>query len=114
MRDLVIGDDMKTYSAHSVVTVALLIACVLACKLGSNKTVSSNNNIPTNKSTNAPRTSTSTPPDIAGSYNIAGTNPTGTLYKGTLQIIPHGNVYQFRWNVGAQYDGVGVENQNVV
>ena len=25
-----------------------------------------------------------------------------------------GDVYQFRWNAGSQYDGVGVQNGNIV
>ena len=45
---------------------------------------------------------------------MEGSNPTGTVYKGTLEVIQHGDVYQFRWNAGTQYDGVGVANGNVV
>jgi len=31
-------------------------------------------------------------------------------FKGTLEIFARGDVYQFRWNAGTQYDGVGVAN----
>jgi hypothetical protein len=55
-----------------------------------------------------------TPPDIAGKYNVVGSNPDGSPYRGTLEVISHGDVYQFRWNAGTQYDGVGVANGNVV
>jgi hypothetical protein len=109
-----IGDDMKTYAARYFVPMALLIACVFGCKFGSIKTVSSNNNSPTGKPTNSSSASKKAPPDIAGSYNIVGTNPSGTPYKGSLQIIPHRDVYQFRWSAGGQYDGVGVENESIV
>jgi hypothetical protein len=43
-----------------------------------------------------------------------GSNPDGGQYKGALEVISHGSVYQFRWNAGTQYDGVGVANGNVV
>ncbi len=52
--------------------------------------------------------------DISGSYTITGTNENGSLYKGALEVIKHGDVYQFRWNAGRQYDGVGVPNGGVV
>jgi hypothetical protein len=52
--------------------------------------------------------------NIAGKYNIVGSNPNGTVYRGTLEIIEHGDVYQFRWSAGSQSDGVGVVNGDVV
>jgi hypothetical protein len=106
--------NMKNHSAPYILPVALMIACVLSCKFGSNKTASSETSSPVNSSNRSAPKAPAAAPDIAGSYNITGTNPTGTSYKGTLQIIPHGDVYQFRWNAGGQYDGVGVENENVV
>jgi hypothetical protein len=54
------------------------------------------------------------PPNIAGKYNIVGANPNGSTYRGLLEVIKHGEVYQFRWNAGRQYDGVGVQNGSVV
>jgi len=53
-------------------------------------------------------------PEIAGKYNVVGGNPNGTAYKGSLEIIARGDVYQFRWDAGTQYDGVGVTNANFV
>src|SRR5215471_16343884 len=49
-----------------------------------------------------------------GRYKVLGTNPSGDQYSGTLDIIPHGGVYQFRWNTGTQYEGVGVKNGKFV
>ncbi len=104
---------------HSVIFIALLIATVIACKSSgsSNSSTSSKTDAPNNtnsasttRTTNAP----APPPDIAGKYNIVGSNPNGSSYKGTLEILPHGDVYQFRWDAGTQYDGVGVTNGNVV
>jgi len=52
--------------------------------------------------------------DISGQYAVVGTNEDGTPYKGSLEVIKHGDVYQFRWTAGKQYDGIGVPNGNVV
>jgi hypothetical protein len=57
---------------------------------------------------------TSTAPDIAGSYTITGTNEDGSPYKGDLEIIKRGDVYQFRWNAVQKYDGVGLVNGRIV
>jgi len=54
------------------------------------------------------------PVNLGGRYNVVGTNPGGSEYRGTLTITPHGGVYQFRWNTGAQYDGVGVRNGKMI
>jgi hypothetical protein len=92
---------------------------VLACKSTTNSTNSSSNtSSSSSNSSNAPTSTTHTAPathaNIAGNYSIVGNNPTGTMYRGTLQIIEHGDVYQFRWNAGNQYDGVGVVNGDFV
>ena len=55
-----------------------------------------------------------TPVAIEGKYSITGTNPAGTPYKGDLEIIKHADVFQFRWDAGKQYDGVGVQQDGVV
>ena len=102
---------------HSVLLIALLIASVIACKSSGSSTSSTTNKTEAPKNTNSSTSTTSapaTPPDIAGKYNVVGGNPGGGVYKGTLEIIPHGDVYQFRWDAGTQYDGVGVTNGNVV
>src|SRR5439155_26207477 len=88
------------------------------CKSSGNSTSSTTSKTDSPKNTNSSTTTTTsaaaTPPDITGKYNIVGTNPDGGAYKGTLEIIPHVDVYQFRWNAGTQYDGVGVANGSVV
>ena len=112
---------MKSRSTiHAVLALILLVACVIACKSTSNST-SSNETTPSNSSSSNSSTvaaSTESAPattaNIAGKYNVTGTNPNSTAYRGTLEIIPHGDVYQFRWNAGTQYDGVGVVNGDVV
>jgi hypothetical protein len=119
---------MKLRSIQTSLTVVLLAVLMVGCKsaLNSSSTAANTNDASknTNSTSNPPtdtRTSTSTssstpepPKDISGKYNVAGSNPDGGGYKGTLEIISHGDVYQFRWNAGVQYDGVGVTNGNVV
>ena len=115
---------MKTHSQRAVALVlGLFITCVIGCK-SAGKTSSSSTSSSANKTetseakTDANKTATNPTPaparDIAGNYNVTGSNPDGGAYKGTLEIIPHGDVYQFRWNAGTQYDGVGVANGTVV
>jgi len=84
----------------------------MACKSSGSSTSSNKTEPPKNSTstTSAP----AAPPDIAGKYNVVGGNPDGGVYKGTLEIIPHGDVFQFRWDAGTQYDGVGVANGSVV
>lgn len=87
-----------------------ILACVLGCG-NSAQTPASTSATPTSTSS-ANQTAAST--EIAGSYDVTGANEDGSPYKGTLEIIKHGDAYQFRWNAGKQYDGVGVENAGVV
>lgn len=54
------------------------------------------------------------PAEVNGAYAVSGTNPDGGQYSGTLEIIPRGSVYQFRWNAGAQYDGIGIRNGKII
>src|SRR2546421_11091168 len=106
---------------------ALLIACVIGCKMSSSGSSSTSNSSSNDKSdspkssssNSSSSTSSSAPapapaPDVAGHYNIVGTNPNGAAYKGTLEVITRGDVYQFRWNAGTQYDGIGVQNEKMV
>jgi len=95
------------------------MACLIGCKSSGSSTSSTTTSNDAPKNTNSATTATTNepappPPDIAGKYNVTGTNPDGAPYKGTLEIIRRGDVYQFRWDAGTQYDGVGVSNQNVV
>lgn len=95
----------------SVSALALLVACVLGCSKSSDDGPKPPAN---DNSGSANQTSTTTTPDIAGNYAVTGTNENGSPYKGALEVIKRGDVYQFRWNAGTQYDGVGVPNGNVV
>jgi len=99
-----------------VLAFALLISFAAACKLGRSPSTSSEKTGSASGSSTANAATAGSAPaaHIAGKYNITGTNPNGAPYKGTLEIIAHGDVYQFRWNAGAQYDGVGILNGNVV
>jgi hypothetical protein len=54
------------------------------------------------------------PANIGGQYRVVGTNPNGDRYSGSLEVSAHGNVYEFRWNAGRQYNGIGVKNGRVV
>jgi len=47
------------------------------------------------------------PRPIEGSYKVTGTNPNGTPYSGSVRIARQGGVYEFNWNVGSVYRGVG-------
>jgi len=110
-----------------LIAFGLLIVFALGCKMSSSsssstsspntndksdssKSSSSNSSSSTSSSAPAPAPA----PDVAGHYNIVGTNPNGAAYKGTLEVITRGDVYQFRWNAGTQYDGVGVQNGKIV
>src|SRR2546429_9724820 len=101
---------------HTLLGLALLLACLIGCKYSTSSSSSSSSNTSNDekKTTNSSATNTSTapvtPPDIAGKYSITGTNPDGAGYKGSLEVIPHGDVYQFRWSAGNQSDGVGITN----
>jgi hypothetical protein len=99
---------------HAVIVIALLIGSVMACKSSGTSTSSTTNKTDSSKSTNSSTSAPVAPADIAGKYNVVGSNPDGGAYKGTLEVISHGDVYQFRWNAGTQYDGVGVTNGDVV
>lgn len=109
-----------------VAAVALALGCNLSKSSTGAATSGPNNNKGNNSSSSSTNTSSTsnnnssnnapsaTAPDIAGNYSITGTNPDGGSYKGTLEVIAHGDVYQFRWNAGSQYDGVGVQNGKVI
>ena len=106
-----------------LIALALLIAFAIGCKMSSSSS-SSTSSSNTNDKSDTPKTSTSSSstssapaapaPDIDGKYNVVGSNPNGAPYKGTLEVITRGDVYQFRWNAGTQYDGVGVQNGKIV
>lgn len=98
---------MKQNSWFSnLLALALFVFCVLGCNR-------SGAGVAKTEATNPPPVATPAA-DIAGGYDVVGTNEDGSPYKGALQIISQGEVYQFRWNAGKQYDGVGVLNGNVI
>jgi hypothetical protein len=46
---------------------------------------------------------------FSGTYTVSGMNPGVGAYKGTLSIVPRGDVYHVEWIVGnVRYDGIGV------
>lgn len=103
---------MKRHSwREPALGLALLIACVLGCKAG--RTSTTTNTADTTQTTQSSTSSTAAP-EIGGKYIVVGTNPNNSVYKGTLEVIKHGDVFQFRWNAGVQYDGVGIQNGEVV
>jgi hypothetical protein len=113
------------------ITTAIFVAALGALALGCNLSKTSSNSNTTsaahdNKNSNTSSSpaangqdhsksaSSAAKPDIAGKYNITGTNPDGGAYKGTMEVIARGDVYQFKWDAGSQYDGIGVQNGNII
>lgn len=99
----------------SIVAVLFLSVLLAACNMRSSAPTQSGESA----TSGANKTTTTTsapaaPANIAGKYNVTGTNPNGAMYRGTLEVIAHGDVYQFRWNAGSQYDGVGVQTGDAV
>jgi len=46
---------------------------------------------------------------FSGIYTVSGMNPGVGAYKGTLTVVPKGDVYHVEWVVGnVRYDGIGV------
>src|SRR2546421_11044101 len=108
---------MKKHFVSAVCAVVLLLVCALGCKMSSSSNNGSSNTASSNQPKNSgsmTNTSAAPAPDIAGKYNVVGANPNGDQYKGTLEVITRGDVYQFRWNAGTQYEGVGVQNGKIV
>src|SRR5258705_5179507 len=92
----------------SLIALAVFVTCVIACTGARVSTIKSSGN-------NNSATPAATPTvDLAGQYTVAGTNENGSPYKGELEVISHGDVYQFRWKAGPQYDGIGIPNGGVV
>src|SRR5712691_4541855 len=106
---------MKLFPGHNTALVfALFVACVIGCKSIGTSTSKTNETSSTTKTTSTSSTTKTAPPDIAGKYSVVGTNANGSAYKGDLEVIKHGDVYQFRWSGGASYDGVGVQLGDVI
>lgn len=110
---------MKTQRRAQAIAFILFIVAVIGCKSSSNSNTSTQSSqrassIADSSSPSANHPAPATHANIAGKYTIVGTNPNNTMYRGALEVIEHGEVYQFRWNAGNQYDGVGVVNGDVV
>ena len=108
---------MRSQRCAQVIAFILFVVAVIGCKSSSNPNTSSQSSQSTSSNTNSSSSNKPAPPmhaNIAGKYTITGTNPNGSTYRGALEVIEHGDVYQFRWNAGNQYDGVGVVNGDVV
>jgi hypothetical protein len=53
--------------------------------------------------------------DPAGKYDVAGTNPSGTTYSGTVTVQKTGDTYKVTWNIGgSQYNGTGIGNDEFI
>jgi hypothetical protein len=52
--------------------------------------------------------------DLEGKYDIAGKNPEGKEYKGTLEVKKDGEGYTFIWNAGSVLEGFGVKTGDKV
>lgn len=106
----------------TTIVVAGIVAFTLGCRSASTATANASNikagdsssSSNTNGQDHSNRPASVPKPDIAGNYNITGTNPDGGAYRGTMEVITRGDLYQFRWNAGSQYDGIGVQNGNII
>ena len=109
---------------RSGIAFLLLVMAALGCKstTTSTSTSTSNSNTKADGSKNtsttdrnaSSRSNTSSAPDITGRYNVSGNNQDGAAYRGTLEVIARGDVYQFKWNSAGQYDGIGIQNGNII
>jgi len=54
--------------------------------------------------------------DIAGSYDVEGTNPGGRAYRGMAQITKDRDTYRISWVIGSNetYVGIGILEGNVL
>lgn len=110
---------ITTFPGSAVRVTFLLSVCVLLAGCGArpSSAPASNAGSSTASSGNTvtkPAEKPATPTAIDGKYSVTGTNPSGTPYKGDLEVIKHDKVYQFRWTAGQSYDGVGVLRDGVV
>lgn len=99
---------------NSLFSGLLALTLFVACVLGCNKAGSGVAKTEAPANSNSAQRPVAPAADISGNYSVVGSNPNGSPYKGALDVIKHGDVYQFRWNAGRQYDGVGVPNGDVV
>jgi hypothetical protein len=49
--------------------------------------------------------------DPVGKYDVAGTNPSGSTYSGTVSVQKTDDTFKITWNIGgAQYNGTAIGN----
>jgi hypothetical protein len=105
---------MKQMSPRIIlITLSLLVVCAAGCTSPTPSTPSTPSTPPTTaaaSSNNLSPAQTTATAELAGSYDVSGTNEDGSAYNGALEIIKHGDAYQFHWKAGKEYDGVGVDN----
>jgi hypothetical protein len=96
---------------NSIAVFLIVIATLFSAGFACNQAESSST--PNNQSSSTAPTPAAAA-DISGTYDITGTNENGGgTYKGALEIIKRGDVYQFKWDTaGKKYDGVGVQTDN--
>lgn len=51
---------------------------------------------------------------LAGRYVIAGENPDGSRYRGTLDLRPDAGGYVLDWQAGTNYRGTGLEHAGIL
>ncbi len=51
---------------------------------------------------------------LEGKYDITGSNPGGTDYKGTLDVSQSGTGYSFKWKAGETFDGFGIRTGDTI
>jgi hypothetical protein len=102
----------NTIATFLIASIALFSAGFACNQSGSSTTGSST---PGSSPTAGSTPVSNAPKDITGQYDVSGTNEGGAgNYKGTLEVIKHDDVYQFKWNAGKTYDGVGVQTDDTV
>ena len=54
------------------------------------------------------------PKDLAGTYHCQGTNPNGSVYRGTVKIKRAGEAYKITWILsGQKHSGIGLYTSGV-
>ena len=44
--------------------------------------------------------------NVGGNYRVEGTNPNGSTYSGTAEIMPSGQTCRIVWHVGTEWRGI--------
>jgi hypothetical protein len=43
---------------------------------------------------------------VGGRYQVQGTNPNGSNYSGTAEVVPRGDTCRITWHVGSEWRGI--------